>query len=211
VKGYTIDFTINGLFDLQFISLWVKIPYTFFVLVFVPVYWIRYGPANFLWFSDIALFGMLAALWLESRFLASMMTSGVLLFDIVWNVIYFRKLLLGAGPEGLVGYMFDPEISVLVRALSLFHIALPIIQLWSLDKLGYDVRAWKYQVVLGWLLLPLTYAVTGPKENINWVFGITEVPQKWLPASVYLAALMMIYPTLVCFPTHMVLKRLFVK
>ena len=211
MKGYTIDFTINGLFDLQFISLWVKIPYTFFVLVFVPVYWIRYGPANFLWFSDIALFGMLAALWLESRFLASMMTSGVLLFDIVWNVIYFRKLLLGAGPEGLVGYMFDPEISVLVRALSLFHIALPIIQLWSLDKLGYDVRAWKYQVVLGWLLLPLTYAVTGPKENINWVFGITEVPQKWLPASVYLAALMMIYPTLVCFPTHMVLKRLFVK
>jgi hypothetical protein len=210
MKGSMIG-TINGLFNLQFISLWVKIPYTLFVLVFVPVYWFQYGPANFLWFSDIALFGTLAALWLESRFLASMMTSGVLLFDIVWNLIFFRKLLLGAGPEGLVGYMFDSQISVWVRALSLFHVALPIIQLWSLGMLGYDARAWKYQVVLGWILLPLTYAVTGPKENINWVFGVTEVPQKWFPASVYLAVLMVIYPALVCFPTHIVLKRLFVK
>jgi hypothetical protein len=110
-----------------------------------------------------------------------------------------------------VGYMFDPQISVFIRALSLFHVALPLVQLWALCKLGYDVQAWKYQVVLGWILLPLTYAVTGPKENFNWVFGITEVPQKWLPAPLYLAALMVIYPTLVCFPTHLVLKRLFVR
>ena len=197
--------------SLRSISLWIKIPYTLFVLVLVPVYWIRYGPANFLWFSDIALFGTLVALWVESRFLASMMTSGVLLFDIVWNFIFFRKLLLNPGPEGLVGYMFDPQISVFIRALSLFHVALPLVQLWALSKLGYDVRAWKYQVVLGWILLLLTYTVTGPEENFNWVFGITEVPQQWLPAPLYLAAQMVIYPTLVCFPTHLVLKRLFVK
>ena len=196
---------------MQSISLWIKIPYTLFVLVLVPVYWIRYGPANFLWFSDIALFGTLAALWLESSFLTSMMTSGVLLFDVVWNFIFFRKLLLGARPDGLVGYMFDPQISVLIRVLSLFHVALPIIQLWCLGKLGYDVRAWKYQIVLGWIVLSLTYAATGPEENINWVFGVTEVPQKWLSAPLYLAALMVIYPTLVCFPTHVILKRLFVK
>ncbi len=195
--------------NLQPISLWIKIPYTLFVLVLVPVYWIRYGPGNFLWFSDIALIGTLVALWLKSRFLASMMTSGVLLFDIVWNFIFFRKLLVGAGPEGLVGYMFDPQISVFIRALSLFHVGLPIIQLWSLSKLGYDVRAWKYQALLGWVVLPLTYAVTGPEENINWVFGITEVPQKWLPAPLYLVALMVIYPTLVCYPTHLILKKLF--
>ncbi|HZD42398.1 MAG TPA: hypothetical protein VE131_16870 [Terriglobales bacterium] len=204
-------FNTSALLDLQLVSLWIKIPYTLFVLVFVPIYWVQYGPANFLWFSDIALFGTLAALWLESSFLASMMTSGVVLFDIVWNVIFFRKLLLGGGPEGLVGYMFDPQISLSIRALSLFHVALPIIQLWSLGTLGYDVRAWKYQVVLGWVLLPLTYAVTSPKENINWVFGITEVPQKWLPPSLYVIALMVIYPAVVCYPTHRVLKRLFVK
>lgn len=196
---------------MQAISLWIKIPYTLFVFVFVPVYWIRYGPANFLWFSDIALFGTLAALWLESRFLASMMASGVLLFDTVWNFLFFTKLMFGAGPEGLVGYMFDPEIAVSIRALSLFHVALPIIQLWTLGKLGYDVRAWKYQVVLGWIILPLTYGVTGPKENINWVFGINEASQQWLPAPAYLAVLMVIYPTVICFSTHLILKKLFLK
>jgi len=197
--------------SLRTISLRIKIPYTVFVLVLIPIYWVRYGPANFLWFSDIALIVTLAALWLESRFLASMMTSGVLLFDVVWNFIYFPKLLLGVGPDGLVDYMFDPQISLFIRALSLFHVGLPIVQLWALSKLGYDERAWKYQVVLGWILLPLTYAVSGPEQNINWVFGVTEVPQRWLPAPVYVAVLMVIYPTLVCFPTHLFLKRIFAR
>jgi hypothetical protein len=196
--------------DLQVISPWIKIPYTLFVFVLVPVYWIRYGPANFLWFSDIALIGTLVALWLESRFLLSMMAVGVLLFDIVWNFIFFSKLLLGAGP-GFVDFMFDPAIALPIRALSLFHVALPIIQLWSLSKMGYDVRAWKYQALLGCIIFPLTYGVSRPEKNINWVFGVTEVPQQWLPAPMYLAALMVIYPTLVCFPTHLVLKRLFPK
>lgn len=196
---------------MQAISLWIKIPYTIFVFVLVPVYWIRYGPTNFLWFSDIALFATLAALWLGSRFLVSMMATGVLIFDTVWNFIFFSKLILGAAPEGLVDYMFDPEISVFIRALSLFHVALPIIQLWALGKLGYDVRAWKYQAVLGWIILPLTYGVTRPEENINWVYGMIEAPQQWLPAPLYLGALMLIYPTLICFPTHAILKRLFLK
>lgn len=196
---------------MQAISLWIKIPYTVFVFVLVPVYWIRYGPANFLWFSDIALFATLAALWLGSRFLVSMMATGVLIFDTVWSFIFFSRLILGAAPAGLVDYMFDPEISVFIRALSLFHVALPIIQLWALGKLGYDVRAWKYQAVLGWIILPLTYGVTGPEENINWVYGMIEAPQQWLAAPLYLGALMLIYPTLICFPTHIILKRLFLK
>ncbi len=195
--------------DLPAISPWIKIPYTLFVFVLVPVYWIRYGPANFLWFSDIGLIGTLVALWLESRFLLSMMAAGTLFFDIVWNFFFFSKLLLGAG--WLVDYMFDPEIALPIRALSLFHVALPIVQLWALRKMGYDVRAWQYQALLGCIVFPLTYAVSSPQKNINWVFGLTEVPQQWLPAPLYLAALMVVYPTLVCFPTHLVLKKLFTK
>ena len=55
------------------IPLWLKITYTLFVSSVVPVYWRRYGPANFLWFSDIALLVTVPALWLESPLLASMM------------------------------------------------------------------------------------------------------------------------------------------
>lgn len=195
----------------QLISLWIKIPYTLFVSAVVAGYWVQYGPANFLWVSDIALFGTLAAVWLENSFLLSMMATGALLVDIVWNFVFFPKLIIGATPEGLAGYMFDETIPVWIRALSLFHVALPVIQLRALSKLGYDGSAWKCQALLGWVVIPLTYALTGPKENINWVFGVTEVPQQWLPTPLYLIALMALYPTLICFPTHLILKKLFLK
>ncbi len=194
---------------MESISLWIKLPYTLFVIVFVPVYWIRYGPTNLLWISDIALIVTLAALWLESPFLVGMMTTGVLITDIIWSLIFFTKLIRQTGSVGLVGYMFNPEISVFIRALSLFHVALPVVQLWALGKLGYDPRAWKYQVLLGWILVPLTYAVTQPRQNINWVFGVIDVPQQWMPASLYLVTLMIIYPILICFPTHRLLMALF--
>ncbi len=194
---------------MQSISLWITIPYTLFVAVLVPVYWVRYGLTNFLWFSDMALIGTLAALWLESSFLISMMTTGFLLFDVVWSSLFFYRLIQGGRTGGSVGYMFDPQYSIFIRALSLFHIILPIIQLWAIGKLGYDIQAWKYQVVLGWIVFPLSYAVSSPKENINWVYGVKEVPQKWLPAPLYVAALMVLYPILVCYPTHRILKTFF--
>ena len=43
------------LFSVQSIPLAVKILYTLFVCVVLPTYWRHYGPANFLWFSDLAL------------------------------------------------------------------------------------------------------------------------------------------------------------
>ena len=49
-----------------------KVAYTAFVAVLVPVYLRQYGPGNFLWFSDIALFAGCLALWLELPLLASM-------------------------------------------------------------------------------------------------------------------------------------------
>ena len=42
------------------IPLSVCVPYTLFVCSLVPVYWRYYGPANFLWFSDLALLITLA-------------------------------------------------------------------------------------------------------------------------------------------------------
>ncbi len=193
------------------ISLWIKIPYTLFVAVLVPIYWVDNGPANFLWFSDIGLLVTLVALWLESRFLLSMMADGVLLFDIVWNLVFFSNLILGGDTGSLVGYMFDPHISIVLRALSLFHVGLPIIQLWALSRLGYDIRAWKYQAAFGCILLPLTYLASDPKENINWVFGVGKAGRRWLSPPLYLASLVVIYAAVVCLPTHLVLKKIFVR
>jgi hypothetical protein len=50
--------------------MWVKVLYTAFVCVLVPVYWRDYGPTNFLYFCDVAVFFALAAMWTERPLLA---------------------------------------------------------------------------------------------------------------------------------------------
>ena len=54
------------------IPLWIKVSYTLMVCAIIPIYFAQYGPANFLWFSDIALVTLVAAVWLENSLLASM-------------------------------------------------------------------------------------------------------------------------------------------
>src|SRR5262249_61226837 len=76
------------------IPLWVKLTYTLFVAVLVPTYWKTYGPTNFLYFCDIALFLGLAAVWLESPLLASMPAVGVVLVQLLGLARF------GGGPSG---------------------------------------------------------------------------------------------------------------
>ncbi|HET9787523.1 MAG TPA: hypothetical protein VFP47_10335, partial [Pyrinomonadaceae bacterium] len=121
--------------------LWLKIAFTLFVLILIPIYWRQYGPSNFLWFSDIALFVTAAALWLENGLLASMMTLSILLLDIAWNIDFVGRLLVGRNVFGLSKYMFDGTIPRPVRLVSLFHIWFPLLLLWMVYRLGYDERA----------------------------------------------------------------------
>ena len=189
--------------------LWLKIVYTLFICVLVPVYWARYGPGNFLWFSDIALFTTAAALWLESSLLASMMAVSVLVLESVWIIDFLIGLIAGSSVIGLSAYMFDSKISLPIRALSLFHIAMPVILVWLLHRFGYDRRALIAQTVLAWIVLPASYFLTSPSQNINWVYGPGNGPQKWMPAPLYLTLLMLAFPLVLYLPTHFLLKKLF--
>ena len=58
------------------LSLWLKLAYTAFMAVLVPVYWHYYGPTNFLYFCDLALFITFVGIWIESSFLVSMCAVG---------------------------------------------------------------------------------------------------------------------------------------
>jgi hypothetical protein len=189
--------------------LWLKIVYTLFICVLVPVYWVRYGPGNFLWFSDIALFTTAAALWFESSLLASMMAVSVLVLESVWIIDFLIGLIAGSSVIGLSAYMFDSKISLPIRALSLFHIAMPVILVWLLHRFGYDRRALIAQTVLAWIVLPASYFLTSPSQNINWVYGPGNGPQKWMPAPLYLILLMLAFPLVLYLPTHFLLKKLF--
>jgi len=187
--------------------LWLKIAFTLFVLILIPIYWRQYGASNFLWFSDIALFVTAAALWLENGLLASMMTLSILLLDIAWNIDFIGGLLAGRNVFGLSKYMFDGTIPRPVRLVSLFHIWFPPLLLWMVYRLGYDERALLGQTLVAWLVLPVTYAFADTRENINWVRGPKGEPQKVMPALLYLGLLMLLLPLLIYLPTHLVLKK----
>lgn len=193
------------------LSAWIKITYTIFVCVLVPVYWVERGPANFLWLSDVALLVMVPALWMENRFLSSMMAVGVLLPELAWNLDFFLRLIAGFDVFGLnaTGYMFESRYTPLFKFFSLFHIILPGLLLWVIYRLGYDTRAVYAQAVLVWVLLAVCYLATDPERNINWVYGIGNPPQSWVSGNVYLVLLMLAYPLLVLIPGHFILKAVF--
>ncbi len=191
------------------IPLWIKIAYTLFVAVTVVVYSFKYSLGNFLWFSDIALLTSVPALWLESSLLASMIAVGIVLPEVLWNVSFFGQLLTGRRITGLTDYMFDPRKPLYLRALSLFHVFLPVMLLWMIHVMGYAPAAWIAQTALTWVVLPLTYFFTNPEENVNWVFGPGAKPQKRIPPLIYLGLLLIGFPLLVYLPTHLLLQMLF--
>jgi hypothetical protein len=177
--------------------------------VLVPVYWIHWGPRNFLWFSDIALLVTAVALWLESSLLASMMTLAIAVPELAWNADFFGRLVSGRHLLGLAGYMFDDRKPLYLRALSLFHVALPVLLLWMVQRLGYDPRAWAFQTVVALVVLPVSYAATDPADNVNWVYGPGSKPQTRIGPRTYLVLVMLFFSLVIYLPTHLLLRALF--
>jgi hypothetical protein len=193
------------------LSLYLKVPYTVFVCLLVPVYWIAYGPANFLWASNIALFVILVSIWTGNRLLPSMMALGVLLPETGWMFDFTVRLVFGEDAIPLAGtrYMFNPDIPLWVRGLSLYHFVLPAILIWLLYRLGYQRRALYWQTLVAWVVLPVSYLVGEPPASINWVNGFGPEPQTAMPGPLFVALLMVLAPVALYLPTHLLLSRLF--
>ncbi|HVL79843.1 MAG TPA: hypothetical protein VM346_11245 [Sphingomicrobium sp.] len=184
--------------------LWATLPFTAMTLLIIPVYWVEYGPGNFLWFSDIALFAVAIAMWTGQRMLFSMIALGVLPLELVWTI----DILTLGNLIGLAAYMFDDSYPLWLRALSLFHIPLLGVLIWSLLAQGYEPRAFWPQVFLGFTVLPLTRLLTGEEENVNWVYGLGPEAAQIIPDPWYLPAFMIALLVGVYVPTHLLLKRL---
>jgi hypothetical protein len=200
------------------IPLWVKLAFTAFCAVLVPIYLRDYGPTNFLYFCDVALLMTLAAVWTERSIWASMPAVGILLPQALWMVDFLAEL-VGLRLTGMTGYMFDEKYPLFTRLLSLFHFWLPIMLVWLIIRLGYDRRALVRWTLLAWGLVLICYFFMPPPPaptddpnlpvNINYVHGFDEKgPQTALPPSAYLAVMMIALPTAIFWPTHRALDGL---
>lgn len=192
------------------IPLWLKLAYSVMTVVVLLAYWRKYGPVNFLWFSDIALIGGLLALWLENSFIASTVTIGVLLPETLWNLSFFGRLLTGKRLSGLTDYMFERERPLWLRILSLFHVPLTPVLLYIVWQLGYDPRALPAMLLLGWGVMIVCYLFTNPRLNINWAFGPGgEGVRTTLHPLLYLGLLMFGVAPPMYLSTHLLLVWLF--
>lgn len=184
---------------------WFKIAYTLAVLAFMVVYWQRYGPRNFLWFSDVALIGAVPAMWLESGLISGVLACMVLLPEVLWNVDYGLRLVLRRRITGLTDYMFDTTIPRWLRAVSLFHVPLPLVLVWLVAAYGYPEFSLAAAAGVGALVLALSYWFSSPEKNINWVYGLGRVQER-LPQPVYLGLLYLGFVLVVFLPTHWLLR-----
>jgi len=195
----------------------VKLGFTVFMLVLVPYYWHEYGPTNFIYFCDVALFLCLLAVWTERSLLASMAAVGILLPQVLWQ-IDFLGAMVGMPVTGMTGYMFDPSISLFARSLSFFHFWLPILLVYLVAKLGYDRRALVGWTLIAWVLMLVSYfllpapgdllAYDSQPHNVNYVYGPSgDERQTWMPASAWLASLLIGLPLAVYLPTHLLLAK----
>ena len=190
------------------IPLWFKLLYTAGVISLVAIYWVRYTPVNFLWFSDIALIGAVPAMWLDSAWLAGVLNVAVLVPEILWNVDYAARLILRRRITGLTEYMFDERIPRWLRALSLFHVPLPFVLLWMLYAYGYTDAALWGAVGVALVVLPLSYLLGTPEKNINWVYGPARLQTTFHPVA-YLGLLALGFVVVVFLPTHLLLRAVF--
>lgn len=202
----------------RLIPLWVKLAYTAFLAVLIPVYWANYGPTNFLYFCDVALLFTLAGMWLEKPVLVSLPAVGILLPQAFWCVDFFTRL-CGVNLTGMTEYMFNAANPLFLRGLSLFHGWLPFLVLWLVVRMGYDKRAFKGWAILSvvlcliaYFLLPAAGAeLADPKipRNVNYVFGMDDArPQQWMSAPLYLVTWMALLTILIYLPTHLLLKKI---
>jgi hypothetical protein len=197
------------------VPLALKLIYTAFMAVLIPVYWHYYGPTNFLYFCDIGLILTLIAIWPENALLISMCCIGILAPQAFW-VIDFLVNTGGFSLTGMTDYMFEPDHSLFLRLLSLFHGWLPFLLVYLVWKTGYDRRAFWPWTTLFWAVLLICFFFMPPPTpnpgltpvNINYVWGMRDTAaQTMMPPIVWFAALMIGVPLFVFMPTHFILSQ----
>lgn len=176
--------------------------------LWTPVYAVYWGWRNFLALCDVGVALACLGIWRASPLLLSSQALPSILFGLLWSTDLGGRLVAGKHVFGGTEYMLDRTIPVPVRALSLFHLALPLVILRLLTRTGYDRRAFWLQsgVTLGVLAAS---RLVGADKNLNYAFEEPLLHRRFTPPALHVGLVWLFISGVIYLPTHVVLTRAF--
>lgn len=186
----------------------VRVAAAGFLLFWLPVYWHYWGLDNFLFLCDLALLLGCLGLVLQSALLVSSQTLSITFISAFWTADAGWHVVTGHNLFGATDYMFDPQYPMWLRLISLFHLVLPLVLLWALDRTGYDRRALRFQSILA-LAAILASRTAKASLNINFAYRNPFSHRQIGPAPVHLAVTFLAVALGLYFPAHVILRKLF--
>lgn len=174
----------------------------------IAVYWISVSdPFHLLWMCDLTLLITGIGIVIKSPALLSSQIVGTLPIQIAWNIDFWLRLISGTKIFGFTDYMFSPAHPAEVKVLSLFHIFLPVILVFSLIRFGYNANGWKLQALITAAAYLVSYVTTNPSADANWVLGPFWREQKILPGWLWLI-IWLLLTVLMYWMFNLILKRI---
>lgn len=187
---------------------WVRWAALAWLAFWVPVYWLFWGPHNFVYLCDIAVILGCIGLCTNNMLLISSQVVSSLAVDAMWAVDAAWRAAFGRHIFGGTEYLFGPGHPLWLRLLSLYHLALPVVLLLALHRAGYDRRGWRLQsgiVAAAFVAARFTPA----SQNINFAFRLPVVDKPFGPAPLHVTVSILFMIFAVYWPTHWALRKIF--
>lgn len=181
------------------------------LLVYIPVYATSYGFWHFMQLCNLGVLISCMGFLLRNAFLISSQAIATPVIALFWLADFLSQCITGHFIHGGTAYMWNGEIPLITRLLSLYHLFLPVLLISWLAKNGYEKNSWKLQAAIAVSALLLGLFIAPSVENLNYVYhwpgGRILYGQPILHAMLSLSILLVF----VYWPTHRVLLLAFSK
>lgn len=175
--------------------------------LYLPAYALAYGFANFLFLCNLSVVLAAAGFWTCSRLLLSSQAVATLLVGAAWTVDVVSRLVSGRHLIGGTEYMWDAQWPLVTRVLSLYHVALPVVLVLGLRRIGYDPRGYWLQSAIA-LVVVAAGRLFDPAANINHAYVEPLFKRTWGGPLTHVAAVVG-FLVLLAYPlSHLLLRRL---
>ncbi len=139
--------------------------------LYLPVYWQAYGTWHFLMLCNLGVLLSCVAIISGNRLLLSSQAVATPVIALAWLADVGTKFATGHLLHGGTAYMWNADIPVMARVLSLYHLGLPLLLAYCLRSCGYDRRGFALQCAIATVVLAVSLWVAPPAEDLNYLFG----------------------------------------